>query len=818
MFSLNFRNRLLFLQFLTVIMTAVLLGGGSHLLFVSALEKMQDRHLSHLVSEGAEAIAANLRERELQMKGLDMESFRQRYGELPLEKHFLEYFRELPEKFPAISLLDHGGDEVVKLIKGQAAESYYNYQYDTAVQQARRHPNQMHVGFSINDPQTGQPVIHLAYTYVSYFGEQFLGTLLVTLPLEQFDRQLITIARDDGASLALLSAEGKLLTFHRPEIVFQDLPMSLEEKPTRYKLFGEDLVLASAQVRGGSFQVLATVPWGIYRAEVNKMRVMAVLICLVVTLVSALISWKLTSILTRNIGLLVEFAERVGHGDYQQQLPYDSCEEFNRLNNAFNRMVVDLASHRQSRDSLQRIVETIIDPLIVVDKQGMVVQINQAGLKLFSCDSAKILNRPLADLFPETPTVLRRAEFSSGLLNAHVENLETVIRSCHGAKVPVLFSSAPCGRASEEFGVVCILKDVTELMAVRDSREKALILAEEARRKIDVLLRSVPDGLVVTDLQGDIQLMNVPAEKLLGNQFVGRVKDIVTQLSKESGDIGAALEISLPCNRSGEVRVIQAHASAIYGSQNQVNGMVMLLRDVSRERSLDQMKNEFISTAAHELRTPLTSILGYSELLLDPVNQDRFSLEEQHDFLQEILGRAETLSRMIDDLLSISRIESGQPLSLELAPADIALVIERVIRQVKLTSKSHRYELNLSKNGGLSLVDTGRLQQALENLLSNAVKYSAEDSLISVSGGRVEGCYRIVIEDQGIGMLPEQQAKVFEKFYRVDYSDTKTSGLGIGMSIVKQIIDGHGGKIEIMSNLGEGTRVELSFPVPESLS
>lgn len=814
MFSLNFRNRLLLLQFLTVIMTAVLLGGGSHLLFISALEKMQDRHLSHLANEGAMSVATTLRERALQMEGLDMESFRQRYGELPLEKHFLEYFKEFPENFPVVSLLDQKGDEIVRLINGHSAENYLNHQYDPAVQQARRYPNQMHVSVSLQDPQTGQPTMQLAYSYVSYFGDKFLGTLLLSLSLEQFERQLTAIARNDDASLALLSAEGKLLTFHRPEMTFQDLPFSPESKPTRHQVFSEDLVIASGSVGEGGLQVLATVPWGIYRAEANKMRVMAVLICLAVTFVSALISWKLTSILTRNIGQLVDFAERVGQGDYRHQLPHDTNEEFNRLNNAFNRMVLDLDSHRRSRDSLQRIVETIIDPLIVVDKQGMIVQTNNAALNLLSSESAKIINRPLSDLFPDTPVVLLRAEFATGLLTAHVENLETVIRNSQGQDIPVLFSSAPCGKESDEFGVVCIIKDVTELMAVRDSREKALLLAEGARRKIDVLLRSVPDGLIVTNDLGQIQMINTPAEKLLGGYSEITVREIAVQFLKETGVRAHVIDIPLTGSVNGALRVVQARASEVLDAKGLVSGLVMLLRDVSRERSMDQMKNEFISTAAHELRTPLTSILGYSELMLDPANKGRFSSDEQQDFLHEILSRAETLARIIDDLLSISRIESGQPLSLEISPAEISIVIERVVQQFELTSKTHNYELRLPEEKTLVHVDSGRLQQVLENLLSNAVKYSDEGSLIRVSGEAVNDSYQIIVEDQGIGMLPEQQAKIFNKFYRADYSNTKSSGLGIGMSIVKQILDGHGGRINITSTLGEGTRVELNLPLP----
>lgn len=809
----NFRNRLLLLQVTIVLLMVVLLGGGSQILFVSAIERLKERQLVHLAGEGAKEIAFDLQRISQHVEGLDMESFRQRYGELPLEKHFLEYFRRLPERFPVVSLLDQQGAEVVKLVNGQPVPNYLNYQYDPVVQRARRNPNRLQIAAKLQDPQLGEPVIHLAYSYVSYFGDQFLGTLLLTIPLKELDQNLLEISKDGESSLSLVSDSGEILTYPRPEKTFQNLGFKVGTTPERHELFGEEMLLVAEPVGVGNWQVLATVPWQVFRSEVNKLRELAVIVTLLVLALGVLLAWKITALLTRQINRLVEFAERVGLGDYSQMLPLDSCEEFNRLNNAFNHMVVDLDTHRRSRDSLQKIIETVIDPLIVSNRQGLIVQINHAALELFSCESARLLNRPLADLFPEPPNVLRRNEFSSGLLRSRVDNLETWIRNCHGEEIAVLFSSAPSGSESDEFGVVCILKNVTELMAARDAREKALIQAEEARRRIDVMLRSVPDGLVVTDSQGDILLMNMPAEKMLGDEAERRVRELAIQLLDESGATQRSIDIPLARNGHGGLRVIQANASEVRDVQGGVSGLVMLLRDVSHERTMAQMKNEFISTAAHELRTPLTSILGYSELLLEPANRERFSAKEQRDFLQEILSRAETLARIVDDLLSISRIESGQPLSLEISPTDISAVIERVVQQFRLTANTHRYELNLPGNKRLVPVDSGRLQQVLENLLSNAVKYSANDSLVRVRSEDHEDTYRIVIEDQGIGMTPEQVARVFDKFYRVDYSNTKTSGLGIGMSIVKQIIEGHGGTITLSSGPGSGTRVEVNLPL-----
>ncbi len=811
---MRFRSRILILQLATVVFTILLLGIGSYFLLVSSLEALRDNHLSHLVSEGSKDIEASLRERELRMEGLDMESFRQRYGDLPLEKHFLEYFKGLSEIFPKISLLDQQGEETVKLIDGKPADDYLNYRYTPIVQLARRQPNRMHVGVMRSDILSEQPMIQLAYTYTNYFGDQFLGTLLVSIPISELERHLNSVAQNDAIALALISEKGELLTYNRPDLILKQLPFNSEPNPVRYQLFGEDLVLMTGDALNGGLQVLATVPWNVYRSEINKMRSMAIVVGLFAMLFGTLIALKLSGFLSRNIIQLVKFAEQVGQGDYRQQLPQGTSEEFNLLNNAFNRMILDLETHRQARDSYLGIIESIIDPLIVTNSLGLIIQMNKATLHLFHCESARLMNRPLEGLFWDIPQVLQRAEFGAGLMKASVENLETYIRSGDGEKVPVLFSSSPISSETDSHGVVCILKDITELVAVRNSREQALIAAEEARRNIDVLLRSVPDGLIVSDLQGRILLLNPAAEKMLGMKPEKRVEEITTELLTRKGGSERVMDILLPETGSSTPRVVETHASEIFDKRDQANGLVMLLRDVSRERRLDQMKNEFISTAAHELRTPLTSILGYSELMLEPTNLNRFTDEERQDFLQEILSRAETLARIIDDLLSISRIESGQPLALEKQPTDISYVIERVIQQFKLTGKTRKYELELLQEKTLLLVDAERIQQVLENLLSNAVKYSEEGSLIRIQTLRLEDSFQVVVEDQGVGIPQEKQARIFDKFYRVDYGDTKISGLGIGLSIVKQIIDGHDGRIKVTSILGQGTRIQFNLPLP----
>ena len=421
----------------------------------------------------------------------------------------------------------------------------------------------------------------------------------------------------------------------------------------------------------------------------------------------------------------------------------------------------------------------------------------------------------MADLFPEPPTPLAEASFSSALLRKRVSNLETFVQSSQGQKVAVLFSSSPVPGRNIEMGVVGIIKNVDELHTARIAREHALREAEEAHRKIDALLKSVADCLIVTDLSGKVLLHNQPAERLLGDPQQQVFRNVLEALPEPalSGNL-PPYDITLPALKGTPHRILQVHSSPVLDHRGTQTGMVSVLRDVTRERALEQIKTEFISTAAHELTSPLTSILGYSELLLDRELSDRFSSAQKRDFMEEILNRSESLSKIVDDLLNISRIESGQPIPLNIVPTAMEPLLQKTIASFQLVSPEHDFAIELPQPAERRvLIDQFRIQQVLENLLSNAVKYSPAGRTITVDSCCEGNFYKITICDQGIGMSEDQLERIFDKFYRCDASNTAIGGLGLGMSIVQQIIDGHHGNIEVSSELGHGTCVILRLPL-----
>jgi PAS domain S-box-containing protein len=366
-----------------------------------------------------------------------------------------------------------------------------------------------------------------------------------------------------------------------------------------------------------------------------------------------------------------------------------------------------------------------------------------------------------------------------------------------------------------------LVTDITAEQLADEALKMALAESQEAKDRVELILRSVADGLVFTDLQGRILLLSASAEELLGikqQQAKGlalgplasslELQHLFAGLQQVGGET-AQLELALPGPDPGGRRDLEVKAALVRSRDGAGVGIITLLRDVSRERQLDRMKSEFVSTAAHELRTPLTVIMGFSEVLLD----EQGLASHQQEYLRIINDKAEVLQRLIDDLLDLGRVESGRMVHVEKSRCDLAEVIRQAITDFQLTHTRHRFAADLPGAPVELEADPLRLAQILENLLGNAVKFSPAGSLIQLSCCQNGAVVEVSVRDQGVGMTPEQVGRVFEKFYRVDSTATSKQGLGLGMTIVKNIIDAHGGEIRVESWPGEGTEIVISLPL-----
>ncbi|RLF57704.1 MAG: histidine kinase, partial [Thermoplasmata archaeon] len=339
---------------------------------------------------------------------------------------------------------------------------------------------------------------------------------------------------------------------------------------------------------------------------------------------------------------------------------------------------------------------------------------------------------------------------------------------------------------------------------------------------IDGILKSIGDGLIVTDIYNRIVLMNRAAEDILGirlSEVINRTIDFAIKdktlkaMIKETLDkkeAGTQFDFELPGENTKHPRIMRARTSVIEDKSGVQTGIITIMHDVTYEREVDRLKTEFVSIAAHELRTPLISIQGFSEILL---TREDITGEEKSKFLSYINRQSVNLTKTINAMLDISRIESGMGLTLDKAPCDINKIIRETVGYFQISSLIHQFEIVLPEGSVELIIDAEKMRHVLENILGNAVKYSPKGGLIRVTGELAEDLFQVSIEDQGIGMPPDQTEKMFDRFYRVDNTDTAIPGIGLGMSIVKNLVEAHGGKIWVESELGTGTTVKFSIPI-----
>ncbi len=349
--------------------------------------------------------------------------------------------------------------------------------------------------------------------------------------------------------------------------------------------------------------------------------------------------------------------------------------------------------------------------------------------------------------------------------------------------------------------------------------------AEEARDKIDAILNSVAEGLIVTDNSNRVILINHIAEIL----FKVSLKDVVNrsidyaieektlceQVKHTLGkkDAGYQFDFKLNGDDDDNLRIFRARTARIRSKEGKVSGIITTFHDVTREREVDRMKTEFISTAAHELRTPLTSIQGFSEILL---TREDIKDQEKKKFLSHINKQSTNLAEIVNDLLDISRIEAGKTFVLKKELTLVGEVIKMVTEPFINRSKTHKFEIVVPKETVEIKVDKDKIEQALKNIIGNAVKYSPDGGKIEIRGELTKENYHVSVKDVGLGMTPEQIEKVFDKFYRADASNTAIEGTGLGMSIVKYIVEAHGGKVWVESEFGKGTKVFFTIPFDQN--
>jgi len=350
--------------------------------------------------------------------------------------------------------------------------------------------------------------------------------------------------------------------------------------------------------------------------------------------------------------------------------------------------------------------------------------------------------------------------------------------------------------------------------------------------KTAAVLASVADGVYVVDNNRRITLWNQAAEKITGftaAEMVGRecheaikphtederrvcspLCDTAAALDSDSN--GVAYE-ALTCLKDGEQIWLSVSAAPIRDG-GEVAGIVHIFRDISEYKEIDQMKSDFVATVSHELRTPLTSILGFSKTLLR--TDANFSEESRQSFLTEIVREGERLARLIEDVLSVSRIEAGK-LRLELKPVEIGPAVGQVVKNVSKLTSIHNFVINVPGTIAPVVTDADKFYQVLLNLVVNAVKYSPNGGDVVVSASMEDDVIRFMVTDAGVGISAEHLPHIFERFYRAGpRSKRGATGTGLGLYVSRNLVEQMGGKIWAESEVGHGSR--FFFELPRSMA
>jgi two-component system phosphate regulon sensor histidine kinase PhoR len=234
-------------------------------------------------------------------------------------------------------------------------------------------------------------------------------------------------------------------------------------------------------------------------------------------------------------------------------------------------------------------------------------------------------------------------------------------------------------------------------------------------------------------------------------------------------------------------------------------GVVLIVRDISREKHLARLQSDFISNVTHELKTPLTSISMFAEsMLLKRVKKD----SDRDEYLSIILKESERLKRMINNILEYSKMEKGKQ-DYRFLEANLSEILQAAIHEMDYWLGKEGFEVVSELDNQISAkVDPEKMKQVFENLLNNAIKYSAKNKKITTRLYLNTNFIHIEIEDNGIGISEKEQAHIFEKFYRTNHKES-ISGTGLGLTVVKEIIEAHNGKIEVASEVGKGSKFSI---------
>jgi len=494
-------------------------------------------------------------------------------------------------------------------------------------------------------------------------------------------------------------------------------------------------------------------------------------------------------------------------------------------------------AHAQEFNALYNIGKTVT---ALRDIEEILTQVVSAAVNLTRADEGSLFLLDLASgelylrankNFDDTSARNMRIKVSDSLIGRVIQSGRPVMLSGNELvkvktsflvkailNVPLLVADRVFGVLSVDYKLssrvftehdVHLLSTLADYAAIALENARLYWETEDERVKLYAILRDAQDAVIVTDRDGRVLLMNGAARGAFGltrepigeplSEVVGNAAllDLFEQRRMRSRNWRAEIALS-------DGRTLQGQLSELSGV-----GFGAVLQDISRLKELDRIKSEFISIVSHDLRTPLTSIRGYVELLprVGPLTP------QQKEFVERIERSTTNIVELISDLLDVGRIEAG--LDWEMEPVTLHKVVHDTVQGLTATAslKKHTLTLNVPTTLPVVLGNTRRLEQVVANLISNAIKYTPDGGKIDVSLNEDHEFLVMQVRDNGIGIPPQDQPRIFDKFYRVESDATVSiSGTGLGLSIVKTIVEKHKGRVWVDSEPGKGSAFTVLLP------
>ncbi|MDP2923484.1 MAG: ATP-binding protein [Candidatus Omnitrophota bacterium] len=363
--------------------------------------------------------------------------------------------------------------------------------------------------------------------------------------------------------------------------------------------------------------------------------------------------------------------------------------------------------------------------------------------------------------------------------------------------------------------------EIGELAAVlnkmSENLEEKIHEVEIQNQQLKAILESMVEGIIVVNKDSRIVSVNRAIEQIFSIKKAGiegkiflevirntDIAEIINQVLNKGNFFSQELTLIWPVQR-----IFQVNASAIW-KQKAIEGCLLVIHDITQLRKLEAIRRDFVANVSHELKTPLTSIKGFVETLLDGALDDKAN---NRNFIKIIQEHTERLNKLVDDLLSLSHLES-QEITLEKTSFSLKEQLEKVILGFKAQLKNKNIEIKDELvTDILVMADKDRVEQVLANLIDNAIKFNHENGFIKIYSQETNEKTKIIVEDSGIGIPEKDIPRIFERFYRVDKARSRElGGTGLGLSIVKHIVELHSGSVGVESTEGFGSKFWFTLP------